>query len=133
MFLPLLVWISAASCNATRCVEEWLADGMCDADCDNAECDFDAGDCGRPTTTTTTTLRPLRPSAPLALRAAARMGNATIVRGRLGGATLGASRARCAQGAAFPVLHFVVRLVARRLELRDLPRRSKASSVRAWT
>ena len=28
------------------CLDPWLADGFCDATCNNAECGYDSGDCG---------------------------------------------------------------------------------------
>ena len=27
------------------CPDDWIADGMCDDSCNNAECDYDGGDC----------------------------------------------------------------------------------------
>jgi hypothetical protein len=34
-----------AACDSTTCPPSWISDGMCDSTCNNAACNFDAGDC----------------------------------------------------------------------------------------
>lgn len=36
---------SANACSAKNCEKEWIGDEFCDAECNNAKCGFDSGDC----------------------------------------------------------------------------------------